>query len=262
MAMHSCLYEGRVRHRRFTPRTHAFDYPLFMVYLDLDELDTVFSGRWLWSTGRPAVARFSRADHTGDPRVPLGEAIRDLVEAHVGKRPAGPVRLLTHLRYYGFVFNPVSFYYCFDKTDGRVETVVAEVNNTPWGERHCYVLPVAPDSDGRHLRFAPAKEFHVSPFMPMDIDYDWRLSRPGEKLSVHLRNLREGSKVFAATLVLERRAIGGRELARVLVRYPFMTATVVAGIYWQALRLWLKGTPFHPHPDKLRSAARGDVRTS
>jgi DUF1365 family protein len=233
-----------------------------MVYLDLDELYTVFRGRWLWSTRRPAVARFARADHVGDARVPLGDAIRDLVEQHTGTRPAGPVRLLTHLRYYGFVFNPVSFYYCFDEEDRRVETIVAEVNNTPWGERHCYVLPVAPESDSRHLRFARRKAFHVSPFMPMDIDYDWRFSRPDEKLAVHLQNVREGRKLFDATLVLERRAISGPNLARVLVRYPFMTTTVVAGIYWQALRLWLKGTPFYPYPEKLRSTARGDASTS
>ncbi len=177
--MHSAIYRGWVRHRRHAPRRHVFRYRLFLLYLDLAELDTVFRGRWLWSTRRLALARFHRADHLGDTATPLDAAVRDLVEAQTGRRPAGPIRLLTHLRYFGYCFNPVSFYYCFDASGARVETIVAEVNNTPWGERHCYVLDETHDAgcgDRRRYRFD--KAFHVSPFMPMDLTYDWRFGSP------------------------------------------------------------------------------------
>jgi uncharacterized protein len=242
----SCLYEGWVRHRRRGAVTHAFRYPLFMCYLDLTELDAVFQGRWLWSARRAALARFHRADHLGDPSVPLDTAVRDLVGRETGRRPEGPIRLLTHLRYFGYVFNPVSFYYCFHSDGHRVETIVADVSNTPWGERHQYVLPSRAGA-GVH-RFARRKGFHVSPFMPMDVDYDWRFSTPGPSMAVHMISRRDGEPIFDATLSLSRRPITTGSLARVLVRYPAKTTSVVAGIYWQALRLWLKGAPFHPHP--------------
>lgn len=244
--MTSALYVGRVRHRRFAPVPHAFSYAICQVYLDLAELDTVFRGRWLWSTRRPAVAWFRRADHLGDPTAPLDTAVRDLVQASGAARPSGPIRLLTHLRYFGYVMNPVSFYYCFDRGGTRVETIVAEVTNTPWGERHCYVLPCADDSAARTVAFR--KAFHVSPFMPMAVDYRWRLTDPGDRLTVHMANLEEGRKIFDATLSLERRPMTGGQLARALVMYPVMTWQVISAIYWQAFRLWLKRAPYHLHP--------------
>jgi hypothetical protein len=245
--MNSCIYRGAIRHRRRSPVSHEFRYRLFMLYLDLDELPRVFAGRWLWSVRRPALAWFRRADYLGDPAVPLDRAVRDLVATRTGTRPSGPIRLLTHLRYFGYVQNPVSFYYCFDAAGIRVETIVAEITNTPWGERHAYVLPAQP-GDAQERRFRLAKTFHVSPFMPMDMAYDWRFSLPGRRLTVHMRNLARGEQVFDATLVLRREPLTGRALAAALARHPWMTATVVAGIYWQAFRLWLKGAPFHPHP--------------
>lgn len=247
--MYSCLYEGWVRHRRYVPRAHAFRYRLFMLYLDLDELDTVFRGRWLWSTRRPALAWFRRADYLGDARVPLKQAVLDRVEQATGRRPRGPVRLLAHLRYFGYCMNPVSFYYCFDKAGARVDTVVAEITNTPWGECHAYVLPVDPGQHVMHFRFD--KRFHVSPFMPMDLNYDWRFTEPREYLRVRMQNRRDGAPLFDATLVLEQRALSGAALARALLRFPLMTVTVIAGIYWEALRLFLKRVPIHTHPHKL-----------
>lgn len=253
--MHSAIYHGWLDHRRVAPRPHAFRYRLFMVYLDLAELDQAFRGRWLWSTRRPALARFDRRDHLGDPGQPLDDAVRSLVAERTGHRPAGPVRLLTHLRYFGYVFNPVSFYYCFDAQDRELEAVVAEVNNTPWGERHCYVL--RPSVPGAHwLRAHSVKAMHVSPFHPMALSYDWRLSTPGEALAVHMA-LRptaaaDDAPLFSAALALQRQPLTGAALAGQLLRFPFMTAQVIAAIHWQALRLWLKRVPVYDHPANVR----------
>jgi DUF1365 family protein len=255
MKLASGIYEGIVRHRRGAPKVNEFTYRMFMMYLDLDELDRVFEGRWLWSARRPALARFRRGDHFGDPEVPLDVAVRDLVESETGTRPGGPIRMLTHLRYFGYVMNPATFYYCFDEAGERVETIVTEVHNTPWGERYCYVLPESDnEASGRRKRYRFEKRFHVSPFMPMRQDYDWRFVTPGKRLAVHMENHEEGGKLFDATLTLSRKEITGRSLAGVLLRYPLMTAKVVGGIYWQALKLRWKRTPFHPHPDKRRGA--------
>jgi DUF1365 family protein len=247
--MHSAIYRGWLRHRRHAPRAHAFDYPLFMAYLDLEELDQVFRGRWLWSTRRPALARFAREDHLGDPAAPLHEAVRELVAERTGRRLRGPVRLLTHLRYLGYVFNPVSFYYCYDAAGERVECVVAEVNNTPWGERHCYVI---------QPHDSTPKAMHVSPFMPMDLHYRWRLSPPGQRLAVHMALHKDGARLFDATLSLEKQPFSNR----VLLVHPLMTLQVIAAIHWQALRLWLKGVPFHPHPAKRRSPSDSSAAAS
>ncbi len=258
MNLNSCLYAGRVSHRRFKPAVHTFSYRLFMVYLDLGELDRVFDRRWFWSTRRAAPARFRRDDHLGDPAVGLDVAVRDLVESRTGNRPAGPVRLLTHLRYFGYCFNPVSFYYCFDESATRVVNIVAEVNNTPWGERHVYVLGAGESDAVTDRRLDLRKRFHVSPFMPMDIDYDWRFATPGERLGVHMQNFHRGERVFDASLDLRRRPIDGVNLAATLARQPLMTSKIVAAIYFEALRLWIKRVPFHDHPrsDKTTKTAK------
>jgi len=247
----SRLYIGAVRHRRFHPVPHAFRYPLFMLYLDLAELPVVFDGRWLWSARRPAPAWFRRADYLGDAAVPLADAVRNTVSAHGGKPPTGPIRMLTHLRYFGYVQNPVTLYYCFDTDDRSVDTIVAEITNTPWGERHAYVL-TREDNLGKNgvQRFRFEKAFHVSPFMAMDHQYDWRFNEPGRRLVVHMENRQAGSKIFDATLALRREAMTGRALASALARYPWITARVALGIYWQALRLGIKRVPFHTHPRK------------
>lgn len=238
----SCVYEGQVRHRRMEPVEHSFVYSMFMMYVDLAELPELLRGRWLWSAERPALARFKREDHLGDPAVPLEESVRRLVESRLGRRPEGPIRLLTHFRYYGYVFNPVSFYYCYDAAGRSVSAVVAEVNNTPWGERHCYVLDKR--TAGPNGRFKFEKSFLVSPFIDLDVGYDWTFTEPGERILVHMENLKEGRTFFDATMTLRRRPLNGATLASCLARYPFMTGKVIAAIYWQAARLWLKGIPF------------------
>ena len=258
--MNSAIFEGQVRHRRMQPAGHEFVYRLFMMYLDLSELDTVFKNRWFWSARRSALARFRRENHLGDKGVSLDKAVRDLVETETGSRPGGPVRLLTNLGYFGYCFNPVSFYYCFDTEDQHVETIVAEVNNTPWGERICYVLGETMNR-GRatHKRYSPVKQMHVSPFMPMDVDYDWRFSEPAEQLTVHMENARKGRKMFDATLEFKRTEISARSLARVLLVYPLMTFKIIFAIHWQALRLWLKRVPVYDHPAKSTMIERKKI---
>jgi DUF1365 family protein len=251
----SALYTGHIRHRRFGPRRNDFRYRIYLTYLDLAELETVFAGRWFWSARRPALARFRRADFLGYPSVPLDTAVRDRVEAETGRRPQGPIRLLTHIRQFGYNFNPVSFYYIFDATGTHLETVVAEITNTPWDERHAYVLSVdqAERVGAQVLRWQFDKQFHVSPFLPMDMRYDWRFGEPGDTLSVHMENWKDGQSQFDATLTLRREPITGRSLAQALAAFPLITFKVSALIYWQALVLLLKRTPFFTHPDKTAS---------
>jgi DUF1365 family protein len=173
---------------------------------------------------------------------------------HTGVRTEGPIRLLTHCRYFGFGFNPVSFYYCYDKDDTQVENIIAEVNNTPWGEQYCYVLSeadnvAAAQQAGGHKQYKPVKNFHVSPFMPMNIDYDWRFNQPDYRLTVHMQNFVDADKLFDATLDLAKRPVNSMNMARVLIQYPVVTMKVVIGIYYQALKLLLKRIPIYDHPD-------------
>jgi DUF1365 family protein len=246
----SAVYEGTIRHRRFEPVEHEFSYRLFLAYLDLGELPEVLDPYPLWSARRPAPARVRRADFMGDPGRPLGECARDTVEAETGRRPAGPVRLLAGLRYFGHSFNPVSFYYCFDSAAKRVEAVVADVENIPWGERHAYVLARGA-REGPVLSGEMGKALHVSPLMGMGQTYSFRAGEPGERLAVHIESRPDagpGRRCFDATLALRRRELSGPLLAGVLARYPAMSLQVVAKIYLQSLRLKLKGARYFPHP--------------
>ena len=248
--MQSALYKGWITHRRLGPTRNRFRYRLYMVWVDLAELPALFDGYWCWSARRPALAWFRRADYLGAADQPLDGAVRDLVLQRLHRRPRGAIRMLTHLRYYGYCFNPVTFYYCYDEHD-RLDAIVAEITNTPWRERHQYVLDVvAARGDGverRHSWDFP-KSFHVSPFLPMDMNYEWHFDEPADGLHVYMRNERDGAPVFDATLSLRRSPITGASLAHALIAYPLMTIKVVVMIHWQALKLLAKRTPFYPHP--------------
>jgi DUF1365 family protein len=260
-AFASAVYEGVVTHRRHAPHAHAFSYRMAQLYLDLDEVEQVFRDRWLWSVNRRNLAQWRRADYMGPTDISLSQAVRRCVFAQTGHTPDGPIRLLTHLRYAGVAFNPVSFYYCYQADGSTLDCIVAEITNTPWRERQAYVLPVATaEISGRNhdpfLRWRFDKRFHVSPFMPMARSYDWRFTPPADDLRVHMRVMDGEQAEFDATLTLERRTLNGASLARVLWRYPLMTAQIVGAIHWQALRLWIKRNPVHDHPrhaaDNLR----------
>jgi uncharacterized protein len=244
MGLNSAIYEGTVRHRRFVEVEREFTYRIFMLYLDLSEVGEVMSLHPLWSTRPRTPVGFRRSDYLGSSDRPLDECVRDLVRERTGKRPGGPVRMLTSLRYFGLLENPATFYYCF-APDGRgLETVVAEVTNTPWGDRHAYVI--GGGNSGKMVSARLEKAMHVSPLMPIDQTYELRFAVPGPTLPVHIASEREGKPALDATLSLARTEFARRSMSRVLATYPPMSYRATWGIYRQAVISWARGARFHP----------------
>ena len=242
----SCLYEGTVRHRRVDPY-RSFEHRIALFYLDLGELPSLLGGRLI--SRRPGPLRFRRQDYLGPRSVPLDQAVRDHVGRTAGIRPQGPIRLLTQVRSFGHCFNPVSFYYCFDALGEQLEAVVAEVTNTPWGERHAYVFT---GSGSTVLRGTSTKALHVSPFQPMNHRYLVRVGTPGERLSVHIESRQDETVMFDATLALARIELTHRSTTRLTWRYPLTTGRVLGLIYGRALSLKLAGAPVYSHPGSRR----------
>lgn len=262
MSLESCLYEGMVRHRRFEPVEHGFRKQIQLLYLDLEERDRVFEGSRLWSNEGRAPIRFRRRDHLGPPTEALADSVDRLLETRLGRPAGGPIRLLTSPSHFGLAFNPVSLYYCFDASGAALDALVAEVTNTPWGERHCYVLDLADieSKRGRVLETGSSKRFHVSPFMEMGMEYDWQIGVPSRSLTLSIRSqLRDrppsskrmhGAPYFQADLALSRREIDAGQLRRAFWRDPFLSGRILLGIYGQALRLAAKRVPWVRHPER------------
>ncbi len=246
--MFDALAHGNVWHRRHKPGVHAFRYRLYMSLLDVDRLDEIFARSRLWSLERFNLVSFRRRDHYGPPDLSLGSAVRDRIQSDLGFRPNGPVFMLTHLRQWGCNFNPVTFYYCHQ--EGQLQAVLAEVHNTPWGERHAYALDCRGQT-GPEYRFVFDKCFHVSPFLPMHLGYDWRFGLMPDRIDIHMNVTDGGAHCFEAGMRLALSPVTARNMSMAPLKFPLMTARVLAGIYWQALRLWLKRTPFHTHPDRV-----------
>lgn len=246
---------GTVWHRRRAPKDHRFRYRLWFSLLDVDRLEQRFArSRW-WSMRGPGLVSFRRGDFLGPSTRALGEAVRDRVEQQLGERPDGTVRMLAHLRQWGLCFNPVTFYFAH-RRDGRLLAVIAEVHNTPWDERHAYVLD-ARDQSGPEFRFRFGKAFHVSPFLPMDLDYDWRFRLEAERLFVHMRVTRGDRDLFGAGMDLALNELDAAAMRRLPIRFPLLALKVVGGIYWQALKLYVKRIPFFEHPSGMERPGAG-----
>ncbi|MGH1371046.1 MAG: DUF1365 domain-containing protein [Cellvibrionaceae bacterium] len=250
---HSGIYQGTIAHSRLSPKSHSFCYPVFMMYLDLDELDDVLSLTPSWSDKRSALARYSRNDFLTPHELPLRDAVKDRVYNELGFRPDGAVRVLTNLRYFGFIINPITCYYCFSKNEQLV-ALVLEVTNTPWNEKHAYVLRCDPREASQRINFD--KAMHVSPFNPMAMQYRLSTDAPNDSASLRLQNWSMSETepqqlIFVAQLNLKKHPVSAKALRATIIRYPFMTMKVAALIYWNALKLWFKRVPFYKHPKKV-----------
>jgi len=245
------IYNGVVRHRRHNPFRSEFSYSIFMIYLDIGDLDSILKKSLFWNINKPAVVSFNRSDFHGDPDISLDDAVRNTIENRTGSRPRGKIRMLAHLRYFGYCFNPVTFYYCFSHDDKRINYILAEVTNTPWKERYAYVLTASENS--HKIKSNMKKKLHVSPFWDMDHNYEWVFSSPKEKLSVLMKNYKNGDNVFDASLSMKRMDLNKSNLFKSVFRYPFITIKVVFWIHFQAFFLWLRGATFYTHPSKIKN---------
>ncbi len=240
MSIASAIYNGFVTHTRIAPTRHAFRYRVFSLLLDLDEIETFDAESRIFAHNRRGIMSFHDKDH-GDGR-PLREWL-DATLRGAGIEADGPIRVLCYPRLFGFVFNPLSVWFCHGR-DGVLAAIVYEVHNTH-GERHAYVLPArANDSTINH---GCAKDFYVSPFLSMDCDYAFRIAPPGENILIAIRESEKGIAVLNAAFSGKRQPLTDRNLTLALLRHPLMTLKIVGAIHFEALRLWLKRVPTHAH---------------
>lgn len=254
------IYQGWVLHQRYLPRKHSFKYPLAMLLLDLDNLQQQFKRSRLWSLERFNLISFYRRDYLRSDTKDLKTAVSELIRQRCAEDFHGQIKILTHPRYLGFIFNPVTFYFCSD--GDTLKYIIADINNTPWNERHAYVLKVT-ENHQSPLYFSFDKQFHISPFMPMDVQYQWRFHLNPEALAIHMTLIHQGEQHFNASMQARMQPLNSKNMRWLPIRYPMQTLRVVLRIYWQALRLWGKHTPFFSHPDKqddVNATANGDEK--
>ena len=239
--MDSAIYEGKVYHERFSPTQHKFDYHIYLFWIKLNEVDALPAALKHFSVSSKARVRFKREDYLGDSNTPLDQSVLEKMNSLSEDTLSGDVYMLGQLRMWGMYFSPVNFYYLKGKDDAFTH-VLAEVSNTPWNERHYYLVDLAVQAD-------TPKAFHVSPFNPMDMTYKWRITQPSQRLSLTMDCVR-GEKEFNAGINLTRLSLDNANLSRVMKRIPSMTIRTMIGIYWQALKLLIKRTPLYNHPKK------------
>lgn len=248
------IYEGVVAHRRLRPAAHSFSYRVFSLLLDIDRIDEASNGLRFFSRNAFNLFSFFDRDHAAGDDGPLPARIRAMLWG-AGFRGDGRILLLCYPRILGYVFNPLAVYYCH-AADGRLEAVIYEVRNT-FGETHSYFIAV--EGDAPRIRQFAEKAFYVSPFMDMDQRYAFDLNRPGEALSVAIRNIDSAGLIFSASFKGARRAMTDRALISTFFRYPLMTLKIIAAIHWEAARLFVKGLKFRRRPT---APARASVSPS
>lgn len=250
LTIESSLCIGSVRHRRFEPERHEFTYPIFMALLDIDRIPELMKASWFTSYERFNWASFREKDHFGDPALPLRARLKTDADKHGIILPDGQIFLLTHLRYLGYIFNPISLFYCYSR-DGELQTILAEVNST-FGESHNYWLTETNRiSSSRARVYRSHKAMHVSPFMPMELDYWFVLPEPGQRLIAHMKTLEGEHSIFDATLRLQRKPWCAASILLALLRFPWVTLKVIMAIHWEAMRLFFKRVPVFTHPDRI-----------
>ena len=240
MSLASAIYQGVVRHRRFSPKKHDFSYRMYFICVQLDELELLCQRSWLFGTRWYNPIRFSQKDYLPGEPVALAQRISNKVQQLGGDWSSGRIVVMANCRCLGLYFSPVNFYYLYDEQCCRY--LLCEVSNTPWLERHYYLVDM-------QQQVKTDKAFHVSPFMPMQMQYHWRISELGERALIHIENHQQ-DKVFYATLALKRQPFSSKALWATWLRLPWMSASILLGIYWQALKIWLKGIPYVPHPKR------------
>ena len=255
----SCLYDGQVMHCRLRPVRHRFVYDVFSLLLDIDELGALHRRLRLFSHNRFNLFSFADRDH--GPRD--GSPLRPWIEAQLASRgidlEGGRVFIHCLPRLLGYVFNPLSLYWCYD-CGGALRAIVYEVKNT-FGEQHAYVLPVpAAHAAGAPVHQRVRKDFHVSPFIAMEAEYRFNLRAPEERLSILIRETDAGGDLLLATQTGRRQALADRTLLRACFRFPLVTLKVIGAIHWQALKLWLKGVRLHRRPPAPLEEASRDPR--